>query len=626
MSSSSSSSSIRPDAIPSSGPVVVVKDEFIADVDDHRHFVPHPVGSSSDDVDCRDGAGGMHRDDDDDDDDDDDPVIRTIDVYISPSLSSTIRLIQFPIEPAHGRHRYRRIANGHEKGDDDGHRPPPPPPAPIEARYRPRHDMLELDYPLPNYDRDRRQLSDNLCLSTRTNVSTAIVPGTHMALARLGGGGAEGNRLDVIPLRRSVMQMRPSFGHLHNGEDDEDDAANNGRGRDGDNNGGDDDDGGQQRPIMFARKETERSVNARKNSYAHQRASEALEEWIQLDVHGAIAHAGGGNRQMHSSVVRRETLSRVKCSDLDNALRLAGFADDAAADDDDEMPRAMMDDRGARYVRSLNYLDAYSTGRGGAAGDASVDNLSEWTPSNAAARGNGRRGRDDDDNIMTDATDDPDFLFGPNDDMAIAELAAKLALLMQNGQGTMIPYCVIRSRFHPANVPDDMLAAALSSCAVLVRGNFALKSTLTKFLSPAAAGGGGGGGGVDGRNKVRLLRELRDLILLLLNMHGMVQRERLARAYSSRNGGGRGGDEGRRNAGGGIYDPIINPDMITFVLRTVARKSDDCWIAKVDDDEGFAAAFPEVAACHAIYWMKKREMMADLIELYESVEGGNMEC
>ena len=52
----------------------------------------------------------------------------------------------------------------------------------------------------------------------------------------------------------------------------------------------------------------------------------------------------------------------------------------------------------------------------------------------------------------------------------------------------MIPYRVLRSRFHPNKVSDEMLTMALSSVAVLVRGNFALKSTLAKFLH--AAGGG----------------------------------------------------------------------------------------------------------------------------------------
>ena len=67
------------------------------------------------------------------------------------------------------------------------------------------------------------------------------------------------------------------------------------------------------------------------------------------------------------------------------------------------------------------------------------------------------------------------------------------------------------------------------------------------------------------------------------------------------------------------YD-AIDADMITFVLQTVARKRDDCWVAKVEDDEEFAADFPECAACHGVYWMKKKDMLIDLIELYENAE------
>ena len=147
-------------------------------------------------------------------------------------------------------------------------------------------------------------------------------------------------------------------------------------------------------------------------------------------------------------------------------------------------------------------------------------------------------------------------------EMAVAELAATITVLMPNGNVTMIPYRVLRSRFHPAKVPDAMLTVALSSCTVLVRGNFALRLNMAKFL--ALTGGG--------ERKLKLMRELRDVILLPLNMHGMVQRERLARAFSSRGGGGVGFVERRMANNGSDYDPIIDPETITFVLgnRTIA--------------------------------------------------------
>ena len=84
------------------------------------------------------------------------------------------------------------------------------------------------------------------------------------------------------------------------------------------------------------------------------------------------------------------------------------------------------------------------------------------------------------------------------------------------------------------------------------------------------------------------MRELFNVILLLLNMHGMVQRERLVRLYSSR-GGGVGGFGKRRMANNGSnYNWIIDPDTILFVLATVVRKFHDCWVAKVDDNKEYA--------------------------------------
>lgn len=78
--------------------------------------------------------------------DDDDPVVREIDVYLSPSLSNTLHLLQFPIQPAasalHKNTRYDTSNN------------------PTEAKFRPRHHMLELEYPIPpNAQAGHRQVS-----------------------------------------------------------------------------------------------------------------------------------------------------------------------------------------------------------------------------------------------------------------------------------------------------------------------------------------------------------------------------------------------------------------------------------------------------------------------------------
>jgi hypothetical protein len=62
---------------------------------------------------------------------------------------------------------------------------------------------------------------------------------------------------------------------------------------------------------------------------------------------------------------------------------------------------------------------------------------------------------------------------------------------------------------------------------------------------------------------------------------------------------------------------VIDADMITFVLETIAKLSNGYWVSKVEDDDVFAARFPQLASYHAAFWMKKKEMLRDLVELYE---------
>ena len=66
-----------------------------------------------------------------DDEDEEDPIIRNIDVFISPELSRTLHLLQFPIQPANSSSKAATTT-------------------PIEAKLRPKHNMLELEYSIPN--------------------------------------------------------------------------------------------------------------------------------------------------------------------------------------------------------------------------------------------------------------------------------------------------------------------------------------------------------------------------------------------------------------------------------------------------------------------------------------------
>ena len=93
-------------------------------------------------------------------------------------------------------------------------------------------------------------------------------------------------------------------------------------------------------------------------------------------------------------------------------------------------------------------------------------------------------------------------------------------------------------------------------------------------------------------------------MMLLLNMHGSIQRERLIRVFETK-------------ASTNDDYAVINADVITFVLETMAKLSNGCWISKVEDDVVFAARFPELASCHGVFWMKKKEMLSELVDLYE---------
>ena len=415
-----------------------------------------------------------------------------------------------------------------------------------------------------------------------------------MALAKL---DKSGTRLDVIPLTRKVLQMRPSFKHLHMYDDEDEDgaaasaaavaaAAASAATLEGADAASADNKTatttpGRQKPILFQKKETERSANARRNSYAYHRALEESEEWVELDVHDAS----------YPSSVRRELWKQIACPNREDGIQLATSAN------------------GGGYVRSLNYLDSISALRSNNDGSSFVENLSEWSAVAAMARSATEEaattkgldvdmvGEEDEDEYATPtATATRASVSIGATEQATAELASKLAILLQNGNGTMVPYRVIRSRFHMDKVSDDILTMALSSCAVLVRGNFALKSNLAQFIN-------------GGESRRKLMRELRDLILLLLNMHGMIQRERLIHTYKA---------IATKEDGNDNYAKVITPESITFVLETIAKKSTDCWVAKVEDDEDFAGKFPKVAACHGVYWLKKASMMKELVGLYET--------
>jgi DNA-directed RNA polymerase-3 subunit RPC5 len=154
---------------------------------------------------------------------------------------------------------------------------------------------------------------------------------------------------------------------------------------------------------------------------------------------------------------------------------------------------------------------------------------------------------------------------------AIAQLSVDLTKLLH--RGFPVPYAVIRAQF--PSVGEQDLLTALSSCAVLVRGNFVLQSRLLQMPSPRMV-------------------QARTFILYLLQTLGLVQRSRLDFVFRD--------------------DESISAEFLLVLLRQVADKTTNGWKLKIDDDIKFCEAFPELAQLHSQYWERqairfKAEMM-----------------
>lgn len=358
----------------------------------------------------------------------DDEIIREIDVYISPELAKTMYLIQFPLQPAS--HAIHPLESKIEKSGKNGKTPvmkkSSAPPVPKAAKIKPRHSLLELTYNVPNHSfSSQRQIPGPLNLTERTFASQNIPIKTHMALGLFDGTG---NKIDLVPLN-SIIQMRPTFRHV-DALFDEGSAAGDGGAEEGDGevNG---DKEKTSKPVMFQKSENERTILARKSSYAYKKASEEAEEWIDLDVHGP------------GSEERKAVMKRAYCSrdDRDKHLRFL---------------KAGKRGGNIGYVKSLNYLP-------NAADEETVEDFVAGSESIVLS---------EDGNSLQQ----PEWM---------KELAARVATLLQKRQGVPVSYAVIRSRFHPS-ISDHALIQALSANASLVRGNFVMKSSLMPLSVPVA--------------------------------------------------------------------------------------------------------------------------------------------
>jgi DNA-directed RNA polymerase-3 subunit RPC5 len=499
-------------------------------------------------LDIDDSAFGGNHDNDNDGGDNEDEVVAEIPVYLSPALSRQLYLIQYPLQQ-----------NPHWT-------------APEAARVKPRHNMVEIDYPTPN----NIQLNGTYHMPSRTFMSHTVPVSTHMALGKLmampcdntndvriktededNGVRLSINRnkkfgLHLVPLSR-ISQMRPSFNHIDEAvaaasatTDDElklqqeqrlaeQTAAQN----------------MERKPMALQKKESERAALARKSSYGFKKASEEADPWQHLDVYDE-----------KSQEARSILMDQVRCPrPMDNLLQHttvpSGNANSAHVSLNE------------LYISNLNYLPP---------SDLPLDGSQGMLPST---------------NTTPDGSD-------------ITKIVARLVHLMH--QGWPIPYSLIRAQFPTESVTDDTLFVALGSCAVLVRGNFCLASRLLSLPSPA-------------------MTQARTFLLFLFHTLRIVHRPRLEHVYSKdqRDGAVGNGPNGNNSTNFTDVDDYKNnngevtPSVLQMLLQQVGKRAHEGWIMKVDDDTTFNERYPQASDVYTQYWAEQVPRFRDKLRRYREV-------
>ena len=254
--------------------------------------------------------------------DDDDPIIREIPVVLS-NIAPTdhMYVLQYPLRPTqrpHGR--------------------------PDEARVKWENQMLELVH---NRDQDPEHFDHNAPPQRHTEKlamhSSKVPCHTHYAVGRL-----EGGVLHLAPVKR-VLQMRPSLEHIDRTDAAEKAAAaaaaaaaaepGSGAGS------GDVKPTSKQLQVMYKKKETDRAVQAKLESFAHKMEVQAMEPWAELAVHDSesaesVAQAG-----------------RLFGGEGVEGVGEGAVAAAAAASSSSAQPPACWDMSSAQYLESMRYHD-----------------------------------------------------------------------------------------------------------------------------------------------------------------------------------------------------------------------------------------------------------------------------
>jgi DNA-directed RNA polymerase-3 subunit RPC5 len=479
---------------------------------------------------------GMNDDINDDmSEDPDDEIVREIDVFLSPQLANHLHLIQFPLQPASHTQPPRTVYN---KKSGKTETKAPQPPVPSSAQIKPMHSILELEYPLPSGSTsNQRQIPQVLNLQSRTYTSHSIPMVTHMALGVLSsfkvkqedGSDDRKTYLDLIPLSK-VLQMRPSFAHVDAifANDDEDlNAPSN------TTNAKDKDDGAK--PVLFRKPESERAALLKRTSYAAKKEREEAEEWIQLNV-----DAYGPEQKL--------VWKQSACPRQDRETNLQFVSEEGG-------------EGGTKaYVKSLNYLQSSTKTMNK---DSAMEDFNPAT-------------------VVDEVDVDADETSQQVESQWKLELTARVATLFQGRGGVSIPYPVIRPRFQTCIADQDLLDA-ISACAVLVRGNFMLKSSLMGFSN-------------------LMIAEARDVILILFMNYGILQRETLSHMFHKVHNDSK----------------VISEQVLNGILDLVGKKTVNGVEMKIEDDLSFGGLYPHVARSHDEYWEQKTNYLRNYIRVYEA--------
>jgi hypothetical protein len=247
-------------------------------------------------------------------DEEDDPIISEIPVVLSDiAASDHMYVLQYPLRP---------IQRPHDKPD--------------EARVKWENQMLELVH---NRDKDPEHFDRNAPPQRHTEklvMQSAKVPcHTHYAVGRLDGGV-----LHLAPVKR-VLQMRPSLGHIDRTDAAEKAAAAAAAAEPGAT--ADIKPTSKQLQVMYKKKETDRAVQAKLESFAHKNEVQGMEPWAELSVHDS---------ESAESVAQSARLLGGS-----GAAGMAGPGAPAAAASSSAEQPTCWDMSSAQYLESMRYHD-----------------------------------------------------------------------------------------------------------------------------------------------------------------------------------------------------------------------------------------------------------------------------